>query len=108
VKIEPGTAAGVTPYYTVRVEANELVTGGGKRLPYAAWIGTIRLRKGRSPDITVWTPAAEVPRGYERAAQSMLERAADQLVREQDRGSDLSPREIERDVLATVRAGQRY
>jgi uncharacterized protein YbdZ (MbtH family) len=106
VKIEPGTAAGVTPYYTVLVDANELVVASGKRLPYSTWIGTIRLREGRPPKITLWTPAASVPRGYKEAAQEMLERAAEQLVREQAR--DLSPREIERDVLATVRAGQRY
>jgi len=108
VKIEPGTAAGTTPYFTVLVDPGELVVASGERLPYSTWIGTIRLQEGRSPQITVWTPAASVPRGYKAAAQAMLEEAAARLVREQARASDLSPREIERDVLATVRAGQRW
>lgn len=108
MKIEPGTAAGTTPYFTVLVDADELFVESGKRLPCSTRIGTIRLREGRAPLITVWTPAAPVPCGYKAAAQAMLEEAAARLARDQARASDPSPREIERDVLAAVRAGQRW
>lgn len=54
----------------VRVNKDELLCDGGKRLPYSTWIGTISRRTGR---INVWSPAAYKPRGYRAAAKRMLE-----------------------------------
>lgn len=59
-------------YYTVQVEADELVVRSGKTLPYPAWIGTVS-RDGNK--ITIWQPAASKPRGYTQAAYELLEEA---------------------------------
>lgn len=62
-------STGTPGVYTVRVAADELAVASGKRLPYAAWIGTIDPERGK---VTVWTPAASVPRGYRAAAEAVL------------------------------------
>lgn len=61
--------------YVVQVDANEVVTRYGKKVPYPTWIGTVN-RRGT---INVWTPAASVPRHYKEAAKRMLEDARDKL-----------------------------
>jgi hypothetical protein len=72
-KIEESTATRGT--YVVRVDANEVVTRYGKKVPYPTWIGTINKRG----TINVWTPSASVPRHYKEAAKRMLEDARDKL-----------------------------
>ena len=61
------------PYYTVAVDAGELQTARGKRLPYKTWVGLVRAYEPFA--ITVWYPAAPVPRGYRAAAMRFLQLA---------------------------------
>lgn len=69
MKLEP---TGIIPNnYRVLVDAGE-VQCDTRALPYPTWIGTINARTRK---ISVWTPAAGVPRGYKRAALAMLEEA---------------------------------
>ena len=75
MKIEQGAAHHAYRYWTVRVDAGELVVDSGKSVPYPTTIGTIR----EDGKINVWTPAAYVPRGYRVVAQRMLESARDDL-----------------------------
>jgi hypothetical protein len=77
MKIEEGAAHTAYRYWTVRVDANEVVTESGKTVPYSTWIGTI----DQHGKITVWTPAAYVPRGYKAAAVKLLRSARGQLRR---------------------------
>jgi hypothetical protein len=53
----------------VRIEPHELHCGHGKTVPYACTAGVV-LHNGK---IDVWTPAADKPSGYKRAAQNLLE-----------------------------------
>lgn len=78
MKIERSTRTG-SPFWTVKVDANELSVESGKRLPYSTTVGLIDVRSGK---IHVWTPAASKPRGYPAAARTLLEQARDQLVAE--------------------------
>ena len=73
MKIERGTAM-TPPYWTVLVEANELVTASGKTVPYCTWIGTISAK-----GITLWRPCGYLPRDYKPAAMALLEQAQQQL-----------------------------
>lgn len=80
MKIEKGDAHKSYVYWTVQVNANELVVASGKKLPYGTWIGTIRKSKtGNKFVINVWTPAASVPRGYKAAAKELLEQAVGRI-----------------------------
>ena len=71
-KVELGTAH-TGEYWTVLVDAGELICDGGKPLPYPTWIGTFK----RDGTINVWTPAAGKPRGYKTAATRLLRNTAD-------------------------------
>lgn len=62
--------------YTVHVDSDELQCDV-RKLPYPTCIGVVNVKTGK---ISVWTPAAAVPRGYKRAALEMLDQALKQLL----------------------------
>lgn len=62
-------------WWTVEVDPGELEITATRRLPYGTTIGAINERG----TISVWRPAASVPRNYNRAARYMLERARQEL-----------------------------
>lgn len=62
-------------WWTVEVDPGELEITTTRRLPYGTTIGAINERG----TISVWRPAASVPRNYNRAARAMLERARQEL-----------------------------
>jgi len=76
MKVELKTTPGMAPYYTVLVEKDELDIGGGKKLPFSTWLGTIEKTSNR---ITLWTPAGYCPRGYKKAALAVLEDVAKKI-----------------------------
>lgn len=84
MKIEKGYAHSVYPYVTVSVDANELQCDV-RKLPYPTWIGTIDLETWK---IRRWNPAASIPRGYPRAAETALA-AACGCLQEQDAAGNL-------------------
>jgi hypothetical protein len=75
MKVELKTTPGLAPYYTVLVEKDELDIGGGKKLPFSTWLGTI----SPSGNINLWTPAGYCPRGYKKAALAVLESVAQKI-----------------------------
>lgn len=77
-KIEKGNTLGAGTYWKVQIDANKLVTPSGKKLPYATWIGTI----GDDGRISLWYPAASVPRDYKKAAMALLLVAFNKLYRD--------------------------
>ncbi len=77
MRIEKGNGHDMYPYVWVLVDADELMCDV-RALPYSTWIGTIRLDTGK---ISVWTPAASIPRGYKRAALAVLEEAKEALLK---------------------------
>lgn len=77
MKIERKSLSGRT-YYTVLVDAGELVVASGKTLPYSAWIGTI----SATGEINLWHPAGYRPRGYDAAAMQLLKKARKRILAE--------------------------
>lgn len=75
MKIEYHDKPGVAPYYTVLVDKDELDIGGGKKLPFGTWLGTI----DKAGKINLWTPAGYCPRGYKKAALAVLEDVAKKI-----------------------------
>lgn len=82
MQIKQGFAHSVYSYVTVHVDANELKCDV-RALPYPTTIGTIQLDNWK---VRRWNPAASIPRGYKRAAETALIAACACLKELDDKG----------------------
>lgn len=76
MRIVEATAYRTERAWRVEVDANEVTVDSGRTVPYPTTIGIVHV----SGLLSVWTPAAYVPRGYKAAATRMLEEARDRLI----------------------------
>ena len=74
MKLERHNRPDASEYYTVLVEKDELVVKSGKTVSYSTWIGTVSRKR-----INLWYPTSHIPRGYGKAAMTLLKEAQKQI-----------------------------